>query len=70
MLGVERPRGDDRNRQGPNYKVMLHNYRNPKPFLKNLFLSSPGDILIDFRKRGREGERDRNIDVREKHWLP
>ena len=22
----------------------------------------------DFRERGREGERERNIDVREKHW--
>ena len=38
------------------------------------FLSSPEDMLIDFRERvregerGREGERERNIDVREKDW--
>ena len=31
------------------------------------FLSSPEDMLIEFRERGREGERKRNIDAREKH---
>ena len=33
------------------------------------FKSSPKDMLIDFRERGREGERERNIDVREKYCL-
>ena len=28
------------------------------------------DMLIDFREKGREGEREKNIDVREKHQLP
>ena len=32
-----------------------------------LFLSSAKDTLIDFRERGRKRERERNIDVREKH---
>ena len=31
------------------------------------FLSSPEEVLIDFREQGREGERERNTDVREKH---
>ena len=33
------------------------------------FLTSPEDVLIDFRERGRAGQRDRekNIDVREKY---
>ena len=26
-------------------------------------------MLIDFRERGREGEREKNIGMREKHWL-
>ena len=29
------------------------------------FLYLPNDLLIDFRGRGREGERERNINVRE-----
>ena len=32
-----------------------------------LFLSSPKDMLIDFRERGRYREGERNMDVREKH---
>ena len=37
-----------------------------------MFLSSPKDMLIDFRERGRERERERerNISVREKHPKP
>ena len=30
-------------------------------------LSSPDDMLIDLRDRGRDGERERSINVREKH---
>ena len=33
-----------------------------KPVLFFLFLSSPEDILINFRERGRWGEREREIE--------
>ena len=33
----------------------------------DFFLSLPKDMLIDFRERGRKGERERNINVRKKH---
>ena len=33
------------------------------------FEPSPEDILIDFREEGREGERERNIDVRKKRGI-
>ena len=33
------------------------------------FLSSPEDMLIDFREKGRGRETERNIDMRERHLL-
>ena len=34
-----------------------------------VFLSSPKDMLVDFREGGKEGERERNPNVREKYCL-
>ena len=34
-----------------------------------MYVSSPEDMLIDFRERGRDRERERNFNVREEHEL-
>ena len=47
--------------------VMFQGYTKNAIFKQLLFLSSSEDMLIDFRERRREGEREGNIDVREKH---
>ena len=40
----------------------------PEAYICILPQSSPKDMAIDFRERGRERERNKRIDVREKHW--
>ena len=32
-----------------------------------IYSTSPADLIVDFRERGREGEKERNINVTEKH---
>ena len=52
----------------PGQECMKYLYGFLHLFFLNIFLLSPiRDMFIDFRQRGRGRERERNIDVREKH---
>ena len=56
----EKTEGIEKGSQNANVYMCLH--------FPQHSLSSPKDMLIDFRERGKVGERDRSINMREKHW--
>ena len=49
------------------YVAFLTSSLSSKIFNSFFFQSSPVDMLVDFRKRGRKEDRVRNINVRETH---